>query len=116
MRFNRKEIATILEIAATGSPWMHINVSYLEEDKVSDQSQTRYEKFAEVLTKGGWLFCDDDESSKRYIFYLTDLQRGWKKFKEDYPEEAERIENEDADANDCDIFMQYVLFGEYVYG
>ena len=116
MRFSKENIATILEIAATGSSWIHLNVSFLEEGKITDPHQTRYEKLAEVITKGGWLFCDDDESSKRYIFYLADLTKGWKKFKEDYPDEAKRIENEDADANDCDIFMQYVLFGEYVYG
>lgn len=44
------------------------------------------------------------------------MEKGWKKFFKDHLKETANIENDEADLNDCDIYMQYVIFGEYTYG
>lgn len=51
-----------------------------------------------------------------YTFNLHDMEKCWNEFSKDYSEESANIENEEMDFNDCDIYMQYVIFGEYVYG
>lgn len=50
-------------------------------------------------------------------FRYEERKKHISKLDKDYSEEAANIRNDEADFTDCDIYyMQYVIFGEYVYG
>lgn len=116
LEFSRETVLDILETASYQSSWLQILIPKINEDMIQPSSETSSEKWADIIINGGSLIAEDFVDDSEYTFNLIDMKKSWMKFSTDFEEEAENIVNENADYNDCDIYMQYVLFGEYVYG
>lgn len=59
------------------------------------------------------IFTDDDEE---YTITQKSLNEGWEEFARVYPTRAERFLDETFDAEDADVFLQTVVFGDVIYG
>lgn len=116
MKFDKETVSKFLEIATNGSSWLHIIIPKVNESLIQKGSETRSDKWADIICHGGSLIVDDMEDDSEYTFNRLDMISGMAKLKNDYSEEAANISNDEADFTDCDIYMQYVIFGEYVYG
>lgn len=116
MTFSKEVVSTILEIVSYQSAWLQILIPKVNENMIQPNSETASDKWADVIVNGGSLIAEDFEDGSEYTFNLHDMEKGWKEFSKDYSEESANIENDEADHTDCDIYIQYVLFGEYVYG
>ena len=116
IKFDRDTVLRILETASYQSSWLQILIPHESEGKIQPNSETSSEKWADIIVNGGSLIAEDFEDDSEYIFDIHSMEKGWKKFSKDYKEEAEDIINDCADYFDCDIYMQFVILGEYVYG
>lgn len=108
---------------------------------LEDANDCREDAWAKILLAGGHVYVydinaeDDDEfygtlphlycesrESMRYILTLEDIRKALEKAfsRRDYVYDVAckflRADDEDFDADDADTLMQYIVFGEVIYG
>lgn len=62
------------------------------------------------------LFEFDSEADKKHIVTLDNIKRGLALMAEKSPHQFANLVGETDDATTADVFLQYVVFGEVVYG
>lgn len=78
--------------------------------------------WAQILLDGGELVFKDVEGDDAYTTALTldKVEKTLWKFLDESPSDAftlafDRVYHEEGDAEDCDVLLQYILFGEYLF-
>jgi hypothetical protein len=102
------------------------NKNQYREAKERLANQNLDASFEDILTEmiiaGGALSFVDEEGDGEYTTDLTlsIVEKALWRFLEEEPSDAfimgvERIIEEEYDADDCDVILQYILFGEYMF-
>jgi hypothetical protein len=125
MKLNKEQLVDFLSTAIYGCDWLYCYT--LEEEKHLDdgldeyylENRCREEKWADRLLAGGTLVCVDyEDCEKEYKLTLKDFEN--KLDKALYDKEARfNLGNwltDDYDYYDCNNLLQYIMFGEIVYG
>lgn len=130
MKLTKEQLVDLLCTATYSSDWLEIKTLKSERhlDEIYDEeyleNRCLEEKWADRLLNGGHIFCfdyyDEDDSGKtmRYTIRLEDIEDKLEKATKDEEvvrEYANWISG-DYDYYDCNNLMQYVIFGEVVYG
>lgn len=117
-KLNKENLVEIFSIATYGSDWLEIKRPKTLNHLVKDESETREEKWADVLLGGGKLaaFVYDYEKPLRITFSLEEMKKGFKKFIEKCPQDYADLVNGDSDYYTASNLMQCVLLGEVVFG
>lgn len=84
----------------------------LAEREKADMKPCHEDVLAEILESGGKLTVYDREDDKDHELTLEKLLNGWKKYAEDH--NADDFDEYDGISADC--IMQYVIFGDVIYG
>lgn len=115
---NKDNLVDIFSTATYGSDWLEIKRPKALNYLVNDESVTREEKWADILLGGGKLtaFVYDDENPLRITFSLEEMEKGFKKFIEECPQDYADLVNGDSDYYTASNLMQCVLLGEVVFG
>lgn len=78
--------------------------------------------YTQIVMDGGEIVFIDVEGEGDYTRYLTldAVEKALWKFLDEEPSDSfilalDRVVNEDYDADDCDILLQHILFGECVF-
>jgi hypothetical protein len=130
MKLTKEQLVDLLCTATYSSGWLGIKTPISERnlDKIYDEeyleNRCLEERWADRLLNGGHIVCvdyydeDDNGDPMRYTLCLKDI--------EDKIEQATKDEevvreyanwmSGDYDYYDCNNLMQYVIFGEVVYG
>ena len=130
MKLTKEQLVDLLSTATYGCDWLECKVlrseAYIDErfDKEYLENRCREDKWADRLLNGGHIICfdyydeDDNGDPKRYTICLEDIEEKLEKATKD--EEVVRDYanwiSGDYDYYDCNNLMQYVIFGEVVYG
>lgn len=102
------------------------NEDKYKEAKSNLSNQNLDASFEDILTEmiitGGALTFVDDEGGGEYTKPLTlsIVEKALWKFLDESPSDAftlafDRVYHEEGDAEDCDVLLQYILFGEYMF-
>lgn len=102
------------------------NEDKYKEAKSNLSNQNLDASFEDILTEmiitGGALTFVDDEGGGEYTKPLTldIVEKSLWRFLDEEPSDAfilafDRVYHEEADADDCDVLLQYILFGEYMF-
>ena len=130
MKLTKEQLVDLLCTATYSSDWLGIK-THISEKRLDDIYDEQYldsrcleEKWADRLLNGGHIVCvdyyDDDENGKpmKYTLCLEDIESKLEQATKD-----ENVVREYAnwtsgyyDYYDCNNLMQYVIFGEVVYG
>lgn len=115
---NKEHLVEIFSIATCGTDWLEIKRPKALNYLVNDESVTREEKWADILLGGGKLaaFVYDDENPLRITFSLEEMEKGFKKFIKECPQDYADLVNGDSDYYTASNLMQCVLLGEVVFG
>ena len=115
---NKEHLVEIFSTATYGSDWLEIKRPKALNHLVKDESATREEKWADVLLGGGKLtaFVYDDENPLRITFSLEEMEKGFKKFIKECPQDYADLVNGDNDYYTASNLMQCVLLGKVVFG
>lgn len=130
MKLTREQLVDLLCTATYSSCWLAIKTLKSERhlDEIYDEeyleNRCLEEKWADRLLNGGHIVCfdyydeDDDSNPVKYTLSLSDIEDKLEKATKD--EEVVREYANwiigDYDYYDCNNLMQYVIFGEVVYG
>lgn len=78
--------------------------------------------YTQIVMDGGEITFVDIEGDGEYTrsFTLDAVEKALWKFLDERPSDAfilafDRVYHEEADADDCDVLIQYILFGEYMF-
>lgn len=78
--------------------------------------------YTQIVMDGGEITFIDVEGDGEYTrsFTLDAVEKALWKFLDERPSDAfilafERLTEEEYDADDCDVLIQYILFGEYMF-
>lgn len=119
-KLNKENLVEIFSTATYGSDWLEIKRSKTLNHLVKDESVTREEKWADILLGGGklaaFVYDYDDENPLRITFSLEEMEKGFKKFVEECPQDYADLVNGDSDYYTASNLMQCVLLGEVVFG
>lgn len=132
MKLTKEQLVDMLCTATYGCDWLECTAlkreSYLDEkyDKQYLENRSREEKWADRLLNGGKLVCLDFEDSddcynpRRYELVLEDfeirLEEASKSNDECIARSYLNWKLKQSDYYDCNNLLQYVMFGEVVYG
>lgn len=84
--------------------------------KIPPHTDPRYYDGADALFKLSVPLTDDDSEFEVRKLTRTDMIEGLRKLAHDFPEAFGRIMDESDDAVDADLWLQYALFKEVLYG
>lgn len=98
------------------SVWTHSDTSDSLYEKAKKVKDTREGELAYVLKRGGSICVVDNEEEREYKVTYEDIKNGIQTFVLNYPRQWAAIVEGDADLYDADILLQWIVFGEYVYG
>ena len=117
-KLNKENLVEIFSIATYGSDWLEIKRPKALNYLVNDKSVTREEKWADILLGGGKLtaFVYDYEDPLRINFSLEEMEKGFKKFIKECPQDYADLVSGDSDYYTASNLMQCVLLGEVVFG
>lgn len=117
-KLNKENLVEIFSTATCGSDWLEIKRPKELNHLVKDESATREEKWADILLGGGKLaaFVYDYENPLRITFSLKEMEKGFKKFIKECPQDYADLVSGDSDYYAASNLMQYVLLGEVVFG
>lgn len=116
---NKDNLVDIFSTATYGSDWLAIKRPKRFNHLIKPESDCIEEKWVDVLLGGGMVAAfiyEDDEEPARKEFSLEDMEVGLKKFMEERPQDYADLVSEDGDYYTASNLMQYVLFGEVVFG
>lgn len=129
---DKQKLVEIFSGATYGSEWLEIRTLKSEAhlDEVFSQdyldARCREDRWADRLLNGGHIVCvdwyDEDASAEgvpmRYHLTLADVLKGLEKAKTNAPRLYAEVFGEDGNPDYYDYMniMQYVIFGEEVYG
>jgi hypothetical protein len=115
-----------LSTATYGSFWCECQTHVDTPDDVYEQAKENNEctedVWADVLLNGGALNVvdveeyEDDEDTAQHKVTLTDIENAIPMFAVNYPSQWGAIMDETMDLIDADALLQFVIFGELVYG
>ena len=116
-----------LSTATYGSFWCECNVHEDTSDEVyykaKENNDCREDKWADVLLNGGTLiiidreeYNDGDEDEACHKMTLDDIERALPLFMINHPSQWTAIMDETMDLYDADALLQFVVFGEVIYG
>lgn len=125
MKLNKEQLVDFLSTATYGCDWLYC-YTLKEEEHLDDgldeyylENRCREDKWADRLLAGGTLVCVDcEDCEKEYKLTLKDFED--KLDKAVYDKEALfNLGNwltDNYDYYDCNNLLQYIMFGEVVYG
>ena len=115
-----------LSTAIYGSFWCDCGVHVDTSDEVYEQAKKnndcREDKWADVLLHGGSLNiidveeCEDDSDEGEHKITLEDIEKALPLFMLNYPSQWAAIMDETGDLYDADALLQFVVFGDVIYG
>lgn len=132
MKLNKEQLSDLLDTAMCGCDYFEIKTlkseKKLDEQFDSDYLENRffYDKCADRLLAGGTIVVydyedeDDKGKPKRYELKLNDFEE--KLHKAPFDEDMSVVQSfcnwrtENHDYYDCNNLLQYVVFGEIIYG
>lgn len=105
----------IVESGAS-SYWCHIDDSVKPKEWVFkfENDDNEYESLYPL--NGGKLVIIDDEEDKTYDLTLEKIERGLVLMANESPDHFADIVNEKGDNATADVFLQYCLLGQIIYG
>lgn len=132
MKLTKEQLVDLLCTATYSSDWLECRVleseSYLDDkfDKEYLENRCREDKWADRLLNGGKLVCidyedqDDEFNPRRYELVLEDfeirLEEACKSDDECIARSYLNWKFEQSDYYDCNNLVQYVMFGDVIYG
>lgn len=131
MKINKEQLVNFLSTATYGSDWLECSSlkseKHLDEkfDKDYLEHRCREEKWVDRLLAGGTLRCydyfdcDEDENPSVYDLKISDFEEKLEKAsieKDLCTKFALWWSEGDYDYCDCNDLMQYIIFGEVIYG
>lgn len=115
-----------LSTATYGSFWCDCSVHKDTSDEIYDEARNsnncREDKWADVLLNGGSLnICDIEECEEgneegEHKMALADIEKALPLFILNYPTQWAAIMDETYDLYDADALLQFVVFGDVIYG
>lgn len=132
MKLNKEQLVDLLCTATYGCTWLECSSlkseKHLDEkfDKEYLEERCLEEKWADRLLTGGTLRCcdyedcDENENPKEYLLKLSDFEE--KLHEAPFCDKDYIVSSfcnwrtENYDYYDCNNLMQYIMFGDVVYG
>ena len=115
-----------LATATCGSFWCecetHKDTSDEVYNKAKENNDWREDKWADILLNGGSLNVIDVEEAEdgneeaEHKMTLEDIEKALVPFMLNYPSQWAAIKDETMDLYDADAFLQFVIFGDVIYG
>ena len=109
-----------LSTASYGNIWCSVFIHNDTSDSLYNEAkeikETREDEMAYILKRGGSILVIDEEEERDYKVTYEDIKNGIQTFVLNYPRQWAAIVEGDADLYDADILLQWIVFGEYVYG
>lgn len=132
MKLTKEQLVDLLCTATYSSDWLECRVlkseAYLDKkfDKEYLENRCREDKWADRLLSGGKLICidyadqDDEFNPRRYELVLEDFEIRLDEASKSNDEYIARSylnwKFKQSDYYDCNNLLQYVMFGDVVYG
>lgn len=104
-----QKVADLLTTALEGGSNYWIKILDMKGDTLHDTI-----KVANGESK--WLLLEVDETDRWNGINVSSMTRGLSLLAEHAPERFARVAQDEADAEDADVFLQYALLGEVIYG
>lgn len=115
-----------LSIAIYGNFWCECAIHADTPDDVYEDAKKnndcREDVWADVLLNGGALNIidteeyEDDEDGAQHKVTLAGIEKSIPLFMLNYPNRWTAIMDETMDSNDADALLQFVIFGDVIYG
>lgn len=120
--FTPKQISDLLCSALEGGSnyWAEI-VGKVEPKNWNNTPEVEERKFTHIsypMNEGGELHIKDieEENGKILILNIYKIKTGLKRMAKKYPKQFQNIIEDNYDANDADIFFQFAVLGDCIYG